>query len=212
MPNRLIIAYHLIWTGYGHWLPNDPRGSGSIIVLKDAIAALGEIHYGRKRVQPPRQLVRDFYEQAHKLLSFTPLMFDQSDITVIGNAFAEIITERKYTCYACAIMPDHVHLLIRKHRDLGEDMIEFLQDRSRDRFCEAGTCDPSHPVWTDGGWKRYLFTPDEVRDVIRYIEANPLEIRWPRQQQWPFVKPYDGWPLHPGHSPHSPWARRLRQG
>ena len=28
--------------------------------------------------------------------------------------------ERNYTCYGCAIMPDHVHLLIRKHRDQAE--------------------------------------------------------------------------------------------
>lgn len=105
-------------------------------------------------------------------------------------------------------MPDHVHILIRKHRDLGEEMIEHLQDRSRDRFCEVGVCDPSHPVWTDGGWKRYLFTPEALRGVIQYIARNPLEIGWPAQQ-WAFVKPYDGWPLHPGHNPNSPWARRL---
>jgi REP element-mobilizing transposase RayT len=211
MPNRLLIAYHLIWTGYGHWLPNDPRGSGSTIVMKDAIAALGEIHYGRKRVQPDRQEVRSFYQQAQKLLSYTTLKFDQSDIMTVGKAFGEIIRERKYTCYACAIMPDHVHILIRKHRDLGEEMIENLQDRSCDRFCDGGSCNPSHPVWTDGGWKRYLFTPEEVRGVIRYIEGNPLEIGWPLQR-WDFVKAYDNWPLHPGHDPKSPWARGLRLG
>ncbi len=209
MPNRLLIAYHLIWTAYGHWFPNDPRGSGSAVVLKERIAALGEIHYGRKRVQPPNAVVRRFYEQAQKLLSYPLLRFDPSDIGIVAAAFAEIIRERKYTCYACAIMPDHVHFLIRKHRDLGEEMIEHLQDRSRDRFCEAGTCDPSHPIWTDGGWKRYLFTPADVRGVIRYVDANPLEIGWPAQK-WDFVKPYDGWPLHPGHNPNSPWARRLR--
>lgn len=26
---RPIIAHHLILHGYGHWFPNDPRGSGS---------------------------------------------------------------------------------------------------------------------------------------------------------------------------------------
>jgi hypothetical protein len=30
-------------------------------------------------------------------------------------------------------------------------------------------------------------------------------------QQWMFVKPYDGWPLHPGHNPNSPYAKRLRE-
>ena len=211
MLRPLVIAYHLIWTGYGHWLPNDPRGSGSKAVLSERIAELGELHFGRKRVQPPSQVVREFYRQAGPILYYSRLTFVQSDIDVIGAAFAELIAERKYTCYACAIMPDHVHLLIRKHRDLAEDMIEHLQDHSRMRYRAVGKCDSGHPIWTDGGWRRFLSTPDEVRGVIHYIERNPLEIGWP-VQRWSFVKEYDGWPLHPGHNPNSPWARKLRGG
>ena len=48
----MVIAYHLIWTAYGWWLPNDPRGSMSELIASDIIAELGELHYGRKRVQP----------------------------------------------------------------------------------------------------------------------------------------------------------------
>jgi hypothetical protein len=44
MPNPLVIAYHLIWTAYGWWLPNDPRGSGSHLVRRDLIAEVGELH------------------------------------------------------------------------------------------------------------------------------------------------------------------------
>jgi len=29
--DRYILALHLILHGYGHWLPNDPRGSGRVI-------------------------------------------------------------------------------------------------------------------------------------------------------------------------------------
>ncbi len=29
MSRPLVIAYHLVWTGYVWWLPNDPRGSTS---------------------------------------------------------------------------------------------------------------------------------------------------------------------------------------
>lgn len=211
MLRPLVIAYHLVWTGYGHWLPNDPRGSGSKVVFSERIAALGELHFGRKAVQPPSQVVREFYRQAEPILYYPLLTFDQSDIEVISAAFAEIIAERKYTCYACAIMPDHVHILIRKHRDLAEEMMEHLQDRSRAHYRAAGKCDSGHPIWTEGGWRRFLSTPDEVRSVIRYIERNPLEIGCPRQRRG-FVNQYDGWPLHPGHNPTSPWARRLRGG
>ena len=70
MQNPMVIAYHLIWTAYGWWLPNDPRGSGSSTIASDVIAQLGDIHHGRKPLQPPGRVVRDFYEKAAKVLSF----------------------------------------------------------------------------------------------------------------------------------------------
>lgn len=48
----VVIAYHLIWTAYGWWLPNDPRGSTSRRIAADPIAQLGQLHFGRKKVQP----------------------------------------------------------------------------------------------------------------------------------------------------------------
>ena len=39
----MLAGYHLIWTGYGWWLPNDPRGSMSREIHSSAIAGLGEL-------------------------------------------------------------------------------------------------------------------------------------------------------------------------
>jgi hypothetical protein len=50
----MILAHHIILTGYGHWLPNDPRGSLSKELRAEQLGDLGEIHYGRKPVQPPK--------------------------------------------------------------------------------------------------------------------------------------------------------------
>ena len=118
MPRPVVVAYHLIWTAYGWWLPNDPRGSASRTVDCPRIAELGPHYYGLRTTD--------------------------------------------------------------------------------------------HPVWTMGGWKGFLDYPDEVRRKIAYINGNPAHIGLP-EQNWGFVKPYDGWPLHPGHSPNSPYARRLRE-
>jgi hypothetical protein len=74
---------------------------------------------------------------------------------------------------------------------------------------EKGLREATHPVWTRGGWKVILDHPDEVRRTIRYIDDNPLKLRLP-EQHWPFVKAYDNWPLHPGHSSNSPYVRALR--
>jgi hypothetical protein len=51
---NVVKAAHLVLTGYGHWLPNDPRGSGSEEIRKLGLEMLGPIHFGSKRVQPPR--------------------------------------------------------------------------------------------------------------------------------------------------------------
>ena len=112
MSQPLVIAYHIIWTAYGWWLPNDPRGSGSTVIRNDLLKALGELHHGRKRAQPCNAAIRAFYEKAESLLKHPRLTFDASAVDCIARAFASVIEEMKYTCYACAIMPDHVHLVL----------------------------------------------------------------------------------------------------
>jgi hypothetical protein len=93
-------------------------------------------------------------------------------------------------------MPDHVHILIRKHRLRAEDMIELLKDASREVLQTAELRPKDHPVWTSGhGWKVFLDHPDEIRRTIAYVERNPLAMDLPNQS-WPCVKAYDGWPLH----------------
>ena len=97
MPHPLVIAYHLVWTTYGSWLPNDPRGSGSHSVHSDALRELGELHYGRKKVQPPGREVRQFYQKAVELLQHPVLNFDEARRTLIGGAFREVIDREHYT-------------------------------------------------------------------------------------------------------------------
>ncbi len=106
-------------------------------------------------------------------------------------------------------MPDHVHLVIRKHRHRAEQMIENLQSLSRKRLVERGIRRAEHPTWTCGGWKVFLEHPDEVRRTMQYVEKNAIKARLPAQQ-WEFVQPYDNWPLHAGHSTTSPYVRALQ--
>ena len=146
MPRPIVIAYHLIWTGYGWWLPNDPRGSTSRKTACDVIAELGKLHYGRRKVQPSSAVMRDFHERSKEVLQFPLREFSPREIDAIGDAFRESIIEYRYTCYACAVMPDHVHALVRKHKHKAEQMIEILQDSSRWRLRESGFRQPDHPV------------------------------------------------------------------
>ncbi len=196
----MVIAHHLIWTAYGTWLPNDPRGSGSRTVATTLLAELGELHNGRKQVQPAGRKIREFYEQAEERLLFDVIHFDSEQIQMVADGLADVVQKFGYTCYACVIMPDHVHLVIRKHKHLAEEMIDNLQESTRMwfidrlRFSESRVIGPDHPLWTLGGWKRFLNSPQQVRQVIRYVEQNPIEIGLP-PQRWSFVTPYDNWPF-----------------
>lgn len=189
----MILCHHLIWTAYGWWLPNDPRGSMSHEIRSDIIGDLGAIHHGRKRVQPAGRDVAVFYERARESLKHTLMEFTSDEIAVIADAFGRTVARRGYTCYACAIMHDHVHIAIRKHRDSAEAMIGELQNASKLALHDSGLRAKEHPVWGGPGWKVFLDSRDDIERTIRYIEENPIKRRL-SAQRWGFVAPYDGWP------------------
>jgi len=151
----MLIAHHLISTGYGWWLANDPRGSESLEIRVERLAALGPIHYGRKAVQPSSRELRKFHEQAHDLLQHQVREFDEGDVIVLGESIEKWLANNVYTCYACAMMPDHVHLLIRRHRDVAETMLEKFQEATRQALIDAERRAVTHPVW--GGKGRKVF-------------------------------------------------------
>ena len=190
----MVLAYHLVWVPYGWWLPNDPRGSMSHEIASDVISELGALHFGRKRFQPASRDIRAFYERAKEVLKFPLLTFGPAESEAIARAFAEVIRAERYTCYACAIMPDHIHIVIRKHRHLAEQMIERLQEVSREAVLALELRHFDHPVWGGPGWKVFLDSPEDIRRTVRYVQDNPIKARLPRQQV-PFVVPYDGWPF-----------------
>lgn len=188
----MIAGFHLIWTAYGWWLPNDPRGSSSHEIRVERIADLGERHEGRKHIQPLSQVIYAFYEQARQVLKHPLLLFHEEDRNLIADSFGCLLAAERYTCYACAIMPDHVHVLIRKHKHRAEAMMANLQSASRAVLVTANRRDANHPVWGGPGWKVFLFTQEDMWRIVRYIEDNPRKAGLP-DQHWDFVTPYNGW-------------------
>lgn len=186
---RVILASHLVLHGYGHWLSNDPRGSGSETIRKEQLKDLGEIHHGRKRIQPPRKELKAFYREAEPLLDHPVVWFTDEMRRVISDAVKRIAEERGYTIWAWAVCSNHAHGVVRSHRDHAEVIWQHLADASRDGLRNAGLVAPDHPVWSHRPYKVYLYTDAEVVDRIAYTETNPLKEGLPRQH-WDFVKPH----------------------
>ena len=121
------------------------------------------------------------------------LTFQEAEIGAIAQVFQDVIQSQVYTCYACAIMPDHIHILIRKHRDRAEEMIKLLQLPSCEAVRALEIRDRFHPVWGGCGWKVFLDSVEDMTRTIEYVRDNPIKARLPAQS-WEFVSPYDNWP------------------
>src|SRR5262249_25387478 len=103
----MVAGYHLMWTAYACWLPNDLRGSTSAEIRAERIASLGELHQGRKAIQPNANEIRAFFKLAEELLAHPRRIFNDEEALVIAKSFAKTIKNRVCTCYECAMMPDH---------------------------------------------------------------------------------------------------------
>lgn len=184
---------------YGHWLPNDPRGSGSVEFLDEKFAPLGPIHRGRKPepLQPSREELREFHREAEPLLNFPLIWMDEVKRQAAVEAMEEIVHARRYTCWACAVLRNYAHLAIRIHRDDGMSMWQSLAQsiRTRLRLRFPQEISVHHPVISSRPYDVYLYTPRDVRARIAYVEQNPIRDGL-SAQRFDFVTPYNGWPFH----------------
>lgn len=190
-PRRVILASHLIFTGYAHWLSNDPRGSGSTETRKDELKELGEIHSGRKAIQPPRDELQKFFRDAKPKLDHDQIWFREEMRRMIGGAFGAVVNKRGYTLWGCGVCSNHAHVVARTHRDRSEVIWEHFADAARDALRAAGMVPADHPVWSHRPYKVFLYAPAEVRQRITYVEQNPVK-EGLSQQQWEFVQTYAG--------------------
>jgi REP element-mobilizing transposase RayT len=188
---QTIKGAHLIWMGYGHWLPNDPRGSRSHEVRSEPLQGLGESHVGRKKVQPPRAELRSFYRKAEPLLIHDTVWFDEAVRSAIGDAVGRVAKGRGYTLWALAVLRNHVHAVVRTHRDDSEIIMAQIAMGTQQALWERRMVPENHPVWADGPWKVFLRTRDEILGRIDYVKKNPMKEGLP-EQTWECVVPYRG--------------------
>lgn len=190
----VIICHHLIFTGHGFWLPNDPRGSGSTEVRNPDLEKLGPILPGRQKKQPSRDELKKFYCEANNHLEHQPLWFDLAKRQALADAFSRVTSDFNYTVYACAILSNHAHLIVRRHRDDAQTIWDVYAGASREELRHMEGVPTEHPIWSKRPCKVFLHTPQEVRDRIDYVNNNPAKEGLPPQHH-AFVSSYDGWPL-----------------
>lgn len=177
----MIIAYHAIFTTYGTWLPNDPRGSYSKEIYNDQLGKLGEIKYGRQ-TPPPKNQIMKFYLEASPVLDRPAYFINDNTRPVIAGGFASVVRRLKIEVPACAIMNDHVHILVLR----SDYSVEYLVNQFKGAATKALHLEQS--PWTRGCWKVFIDSEEILKIAIKYINDNPAKSGL-SAQYWSFVKP-----------------------
>ncbi len=187
----MIIAYHAVFSAYGFWLPNDPRGSWSDFVGSWELLRFGPATKVETRrsvaARPHNARLR---EATKKALKFPPVIWTESQILVIGRGFHKAVDESNYQIHACAILPEHVHVVMARHERKIERMVGHLKTRATQQLVDTESWPgPDRPVWAEGCWKVFIDDVEHLQKAIAYVEGNPAKEGRPAQS-WAFVVPY----------------------
>ena len=195
----MVLASHAIFGNRGFWLPNDGRGSWSTEVWAEHLKPFGPATKTSER----KSLANRAHDRTKRLaakaaLEYPAVTLDEAQRNCVARGFEKIIAIVGMVLYACAIMPDHVHLVVARHNEDFETLVGFLKRAASRQLSEEGL----HPLagyinrsdrvpspWADGGWNRFIDDPIDIPPAIDYVEKNPERIGLARQY-WSFVAPY----------------------
>lgn len=179
----MIIAYHAVFTTYGTWLPNDPRGSYSGKIYNEELSALGATRYGRQCPQPPRDKLLRFWTDSLPCISRKPFFINDHSRPAIAAGFTRVIQKLKLMAPACAIMNDHVHILVLRSKYSIEYLVNQLKGAATAELKLKQT------PWTRGCWKVFINDTESLAAAADYIRANPAAAGL-ADQSWDFVTPF----------------------
>ena len=180
----MIVGYHIIFSAYGFWLPNDPRGSWSQFVGSWELFRYGP---ATKTTETKSLAYREhdhaLRKAAKKALKYPPVNFTGLQARAVARAFARYFRRAGLVVWACAILPDHVHLVVGRPTIPVEQLVVQLKGEATQQLEREGI----HPLaawkaegkrvpkcWSRGQWKVFLGSADVPR-TIQYVEDNPLK-------------------------------------
>jgi REP element-mobilizing transposase RayT len=196
----MVLAHHVIFGTYGFWLPNDPRGSWSDFVGAWEVFRFGPAtKIAARRSVASRAHDGQLRKVAKEALRRPAVEFSGVQARAVARGFAWYAERAKVGVLACAVLPDHVHLVIERHRLTAEKLvIQLKAAATRQLLAES-----LHPFadFEDEGrvpkcfarrqWDVFLDSVEDIRRAVRYVEGNPEKEGKPRQS-WSFVTAYGG--------------------
>jgi REP element-mobilizing transposase RayT len=195
----MILGAHVIISAYAFWLPNEPRGSWSDFVRSWELFRFGPA----TKVDTHRSVAKRPYDRAKRrqmidALDHEPVLFSGKQALAIAHGFAAEVKHSGCIIHACAVLPDHSHLVLPRHTYDFDKLINRLKGSATRKLKEYGL----HPFasepyrngklpspWGRKWWTVYLDSDADMTRASTYVENNPLK-EGKKKQNWKFVVPY----------------------
>lgn len=193
--------YHAVFSAYGFWLPNDPRGSWS-----DFVHAWELYRFGgpATKVTGKRSYAHDphdaqFRREVKEHLKYPPARYERACRESIARGFARACSEYHFQIHSCAIGFDHVQAITSRDSIRSvEQVVAVLKARATQQMNADGT----HPMqttgnvsrptpWGKGCWSVFINDQAQLHRAVEYVERHPMK-EGMEPQQWEFVKPFVG--------------------
>jgi REP element-mobilizing transposase RayT len=190
--------YHGIFTAYGFWLPNDPRGSWSTFVGSWELYKFGGAATKTEERRSVAHAAHDgeMRRQTKQHLKYPAVRFDEKQRECIAGGIEKACAESGIGMLACAIGFDHVHGVIERSAKSIERVIGQFKGRATQAMREAG-CHPlaefalegkAPPTpWAENSWSVFINDEKQLAAAVDYVKRHPMKEGLP-PQHWSFVK------------------------
>jgi hypothetical protein len=154
-------AWHITWTCYGTWLPGDPRGHVSNILLPGG-------GFERKRNTPGSPVMPgDAYtqERARALQKYETVWLTREQALIAAQALVDAARTRGWRILRAAIMANHVHVVITDCPADGPAVRRVLKGNGDSKL----RVNESRRWWTAGGSDRRKDDSVAIEAAIIYV-------------------------------------------
>lgn len=183
----MICGFHVTISCYGHWLPNDPRGSGSRFVGSEEL-----FHRGGPATKTNSRVsvAHEPHDVESRLrtkerLKYPPVLLTPAQIETVKNVIHLAGTPAllpETPLITCAVALDHTHILFGPTPIDIDEVVMQIKEETVKALLEKGIHprSESHPeprhaptsVWSRGCWKVFIDTPEHLEKTKHYIERH----------------------------------------
>ena len=136
---------------------------------------------------------RALREAAKRALKYEPVAYSGIEARAVARGFADAVERADVAIHACAILPDHVRLVVARHRHAIQQLVNFLKGSATKELLREGLHpfgnrrrpDGSLPsIWASQYWKVYIDDAEHLEAAVRYVRKNPRKDGLVGQRWW----------------------------